>query len=528
MSQTYDVVIAGAGHNGLTVGCYLAKAGLNVCMVERQSMVGGGVMSAELIAPGYVTDVCSTMHHIAQYSPTIKDDELGLLSKYGLKYLYPEVQMCVHFLDGTYLSICKSLDDTCASIAKFSQKDAEAYRKFNKWAESSMKMIVQGMFTPPPPYGIFASMMDSSEEGRELLRTMQMSPYEVLGEYFENEKVRIGLMRWISEIMVTPQTKGLGLMVFVMIGLGHQAPGIGMPIGGSGKLSQCMEALIKDHGGTIMVDSPVKSFKIEGGKCKGVVLESGEEILAKKLVVSNLHVKNIFPDMVQGATLPENFARNVQRLKPAEYSCFQQSYALNEAPKYKADAPDLQKAFIVEFAPNTEKECLAWFDGLKYGARPPHFPLVGNQSVHDPSRAPAGKHTVYFYEYAPFRLADGGLEKWDEIREQHADESLEFLRQHTTNMGPENINGRWIMSPADLIRRNPAFVDGDFAHLAAYVEQNLGNRPLPRWNYKTPVDGLWMCGPSTHPGSGCSCGGRAAVHVILEELGMDIEDVIKK
>ena len=133
-----------------------------------------------------------------------------------------------------------------------------------------------------------------------------------------------------------------------------------------------------------------------------------------------------------------------------------------------------------------------------------------------------------FYEYAPFALADGGVEKWDQIRDEFADDSMDFFRQHTTNMGPENINGRWIMSPADLVRRNPAFVGGDFAHIGAFVEQFMGNRPLPRYNYKMPIDGLWMCGPSTHPGSGCSCGGRAAAHAILEDLGMDIEDAIKK
>ena len=91
MAKQYDVVITGAGHNGLTVGCYLANAGFDVCLVERSDMVGGGVISKELTAPGFITDPCSTIHVIAQYSPIIQNDELGLISKYGLKYLYPEV-----------------------------------------------------------------------------------------------------------------------------------------------------------------------------------------------------------------------------------------------------------------------------------------------------------------------------------------------------------------------------------------------------------------------------------------------------
>ena len=109
MSNTYDVVVAGGGHNGLTVACYLAKAGFNTCVVERNAQVGGGVVSIEgLTAPGFISDPCSTIHLLTQYSPIVTTDELGLMKNYGLKYLYPEVQMCIHFTDGTTLSIYKS------------------------------------------------------------------------------------------------------------------------------------------------------------------------------------------------------------------------------------------------------------------------------------------------------------------------------------------------------------------------------------------------------------------------------------
>lgn len=524
MAKSYDVVVAGGGHNGLTTACYLAKAGFNVCVVERNDMVGGGVVSKELVAPGFISDPCSTIHWLAQYSPVIANDELGLIKNYGLKYLYPECQMCIHFTDGTTLGIYRSLDKTCESIAKYSQQDAETYRKFSEWASIGSKMIVQGFAAPPPPFGTFASMMDSADEPREMLRCMMMSVKEVVDEWFVHPKTRIALTRWISEIMVSPKTQGTGIMVFVMLGLAHTPPGGGMPVGGSGRLSQCMEQYLKDNGATIMLNSEVKEFIVSGGKCSGVRLASGEEIMGSKMVVADMNIRNL-PAMVGGEkNLDPEFIRKVNRLRPS-FSAFQQSIALNEAPKFVCGDPDLNNSFLTEFAPADYETYLRYFDNLEYGI-PDHYPLISVQSIHDPTRAPEGKHIMYFYEYAPYNLKDGGAAKWDEIREQYADDVMNFVRPYVTNFDEKNIIGRWIQSPLDLERYNPQFKEGDFAHLGSYLEQFMGNRPLPRYNYNTPIENLMMCGPGTHPGSGCACGGRAAATAILEKLGKTMDEVV--
>ncbi|MDR1321206.1 MAG: NAD(P)/FAD-dependent oxidoreductase [Gracilibacteraceae bacterium] len=524
MAQQYDVIMAGGGHNGLTVACYLAKAGLSVCVVEQSDKVGGAVISRELI-PGFISDPCSTQHHIAQFSPTLRNDDLGLISKYGLKYIFPEEQECVIFSDNTTFNIYIDVDKTCQEIAKkFSEKDAEAYRKFYDWACLGVNAIVQGFFTPPMPYGMYASMMDSSDEGRELLRAGQMSCYDVLNEWFDNEKLKIGMLRWISEIMVNPKTAGTGVTAFTFIGLAHMKPGCGMPVGGSGRLSEVMEAFIKDHGGTILTNSLVKEFIVANGEAKGVRLAGGEEILAKRMCVADLHVKQIFPHMVSGAVLPDGYTKKVQRLRHASYMAFQQSVALKEDPQFTCKDPSAQKAFFVEFAPDNMVDFLRMFDELEYGI-PGLAPLVSVPTIHDPSRAPAGKHIMYLYEYAPYKRLDG--KDWDDVREDFADEVYDYVAKYSTNMTRDNIIGRYIMSPKDLERVNPSMINGDIGHLGAYTEQFLGNRPLPYYNYKTPVDKLMMCGPSTHPGCGVTCGGRAAAMAILEELGFLIDDVVK-
>ena len=219
MAKTYDVVVAGAGHNGLLVACYLAKAGLEVCLVERNDKVGGAVISREgLTAPGFISDPCSTQHHIAQFSPTLKDDELGLISKYGLKYIYPPVQESILFSDGTTFNIYLDVDKTCDEIAKkYGQHDADAYKRFYEWASYGVDTIVAGFFNPAPAYGLYASMMDSSDESRELLRASRMSCLDVLNEWFENDKVKIGMLRWMSETMVNPKTAGTGVTAVLSI-----------------------------------------------------------------------------------------------------------------------------------------------------------------------------------------------------------------------------------------------------------------------------------------------------------------------
>lgn len=525
MSEKHEVIVAGGGHNGLTAACYLAKAGVDVCVVERHPYVGGGVLSRDLAAPGFKTDVCSLIHFLIMSNPLITNDELGLLSKYGLEYVCPDVQMAVHFHDETYMNLCSPMDMMLESIAKISERDAEAYKRFYEWTAPQLGILLQGLYSPPPPFGAFAAMMDQSDEGRDLLKAMMSSCLDLIDEWFENDKIKIAFTRWVSEIMINPHVKGTGIVFYLMIPMMHKYPG-GLPIGGSGALSQAMERCILDLGGTIRTSCPIKEFKVEGGDCTGVVLEDGEEILASKAVLSNLHIQHMFPGMVQGAQLPDGFETRVKRLRSSGFMCFHQGLALHEAPKYKV-GDELDKAFLVEFAPNSIRDYIRYFQDIELGYTV-HNPLVSCQTLHDPTRAPEGKHTIYFYEYAPYDLADGGAARWDEIREQYADEVLEFLRQYTTNMGPENIIGRWIQSPLDLERHNPSYIKGDFAQIGGYLDQSMGNRPLSGWNYRTPIGKLFMTGPGTHPGTGVAGGGRAAVQAVLEELDIDFEDLVSK
>ncbi len=523
MASSHEVVIIGGGHNGLTVACYLAKAGVDVCVVEALPYIGGGVVSTESAAPGFKTDLCAVWHGVIQANPLILNDELGLLSKFGLKYINPENQFSVLFPDDTYITLYRDVDKTCESIAKFSDHDAEAYKKFHDWAGKLLDILSQGMFNPATPFGTMVSLLDQSEEGRDLLRSLMISGVDICDDWFESPELKSALTKFCAEALVSPKAKGTGLILFAFIPLTHKYGGA-IPVGGSGALSEAMEKCILHYGGTILTYSAVEKVIVSSGEAKGVVVKGGEEILASKAVISNLNAKMI-PSLVGKQNVPETYTKNLRTLKFSAHRAICQGYALYEPPNFTAGV-EVNASFFIEFAIRPYERYLRHYDDMEYGYIPVDMPVVCCQTRLDPTRAPQGKHTMYLFHYAPYDLADGGASKWDEIRQEIADAILGTLQKQTTNMGTENIIGRAIETPLDLERRNPAMIGGDYSHIGRELSQMMGNRYLPSWGYKTPVDKFWMCGPSCHPGGGVTGGGRAAVQPVMEDLGIDFEKVI--
>lgn len=523
MAEKYDVVVVGAGHNGLIAGTYLAKAGVKVCVIESKNKVGGGVFTDEITVPGFKHDVCSTWHGLIYPNPIIKDDELGLLSKFGLKYITPDSFAGVNFDDGSYFTQYRDLDKTCESIAQFSAHDAEAYRKFHDWSFQLLDMLLMGMYNPTPSFGQTMAMMDSNPAGRLLIRALLSSAWDIAEDWFESDKMRIIMTRFSAEQMINPYTKGTGLHLFLFIPLQHKY-GSGFPVGGSGKLSDALAECFESFGGTIKLSSRVKEFKISGDKATGVILDSGEEIDATKAVVSTLNIKQVFPGMVPGSKLPDDFVQNVRSLKHSGFSALNQHLALKEAPIWKNGF----KSHWMAYHNSDPYEFQHAFQAIDNGI--PRNDVFSSfiATALDPTRAPEGMHTMYLYSFAPYALRDGGPKKWDEIEKDVADDILGQVQNLSTNMGSDNILGRAIHSPLFFERHNATMLNGDICQIGTYNMQMSGNRPFSGWHhYHTPVDKLYMIGASTHPGPGVFGGGRAGVQVIMEDLGIDFSKVIK-
>ncbi|WP_404477520.1 phytoene desaturase family protein [Novosphingobium sp. BL-52-GroH] len=521
---SFDVVIAGGGHNSLIVGCYLAKAGQKVCIVEKNPKTGGSVATEERI-PGFLQDTCSVAHSLILGNPLMRNDELQLLSKYGLHYEMPDKLTAIYFDDGTSLEFFDDIDETCASVAKFSEKDARAYRTFVEEVYKTLDMMVMGMFSVPPAPGVQAMMMDQSPEGREMMRLQQISSWDLICEWFDHPKVRIALARYASEAMMDPFDNGTGFGFYLILPYMHKY-GMGIPRGGSGELARALTDCFKDHGGTVKLDSEVVRIKIEDGEAKGLILASGEEVLASKAVVTGLHVTQVFPKMVDGFDLPADFVHRLSRIKYATLKPFVVQLALKEPVKFKVGEA-ISDFYWVDKSHSDIEEFAAKLKELQNGRIVRDFAAWCQMYKADPTRVPEGQGMMHIYAFAPLDLKDGGREKWDEIGEEVALGFVDDLRQQCTNLTDDNIIGMHFRTPLDIMRYNNALVEADIQHIGFYAWQLAGNRPAPGWaSYRSPVPKLYMTAGSTHPGGGVTGGpGRNATQIIMEDLGLDFDSV---
>lgn len=525
-TDSYDIVIAGAGHNALIMGCYLAKAGLSVCIAERREKAGGSVSTTELTGPGFKQDVCSVSHSMLMGNPLMRNDELGLLSKYKLQYAAPEKMTALFFDDGTSLEFWSDLDRTCASMAKISERDAENFRHFVKSVDSALDMVVMGMYSVPPSAGQQAMMLDQTPEGRESMRLQSISAWDMICEWIEHPKIRIALARYASEAMLNPFANGTGFGFYIILPYMYRF-GSGIAIGGSGKLAEALVACLKDHGGTILLDSEVKRITLEGGRATGLELVSGRKLRANRAVVAGLHITQVFPHMVEGFELPPGYLHRIGNLKYADFQPMTVHLALKEPLRFKA-GDSFEEFFWVERSHSDPDEFADGFQKLIQGHPVRDYAAYVQQFRADPSRVPEGQASMHIYAFAPLDLKDGGREKWDEIGKEVADGFIEDLRELTTNLTDDNIISTHFMTPLDITRYNTALVNCDIQHIGFWSWQLGGNRPVPGWSqFRTPVPGLYMTGGSTHPGGGVTGGpGRNATQVLMEDLGLDFEALV--
>lgn len=525
MQDHHDVVVAGAGHNTLVAAAYLAAAGLKVLVLERNAWIGGGVVTREMTLPGFRHDLHSTGHMLIQSNPLILHDELGLQARFGLKYIRPDISFATVFEDGTRILTYHDLDKTCESIALISARDAEAYRRHVESSRQVVPMIVAGLFKPPVPFGNFMSILEQSRQGREMIGMMNMSAFDIISTTFENDKVRNHFLKISSEAMSGPEEKGTGLVFNMLVGFMHSYHG-GFPQGGSAELCNALVRCIEHHGGSVRVNAPVSEVIMESGEAKGVRLDDGETIYARKAVIGSFH-PHLLGQYVQG--LDPYIVDQARKTHHGGYSAINTHYALNEAPAYHALSDLQQQPMMVECIPMNFEHFRREFDELRYGRFPEHGSLVcATHTNFDPTRAPPGKHSHFMYAFMPYDLAEGGPGRWDEVKEEVADRLLGYFRKFTSNMGSDNILARYTESPLDFERSSASFQRGDISGIGRYLYQFLGRRPTPELaQYAVPgADRLYLSGPFMHPGGGVIGGGRATAVKILADLDIDFETAI--
>lgn len=527
MSGNYDVVIMGAGHNGLTAACYLAKAGKKVLILERQSFPGGGVVTQELNTPGYHHDLHSSCHIMIQGNPMLLQDELNLFSEFGLEYNYSDVPYASIFPDNVTLITYKDLDRSCDEIAKFSAKDAETYRTFATRSMEMMPMFVSGLFSPPIPFGPFMAMMDSSDEGREVLEAMNRSSLDIIDNLFEDDRVKMHLLKLVTENLQLPDELGTGMGIYLMPGIIHTY-GVSQPVGGSGGLTDALVRCFEANGGEIRLESEVAKILTSGGKAVGVSMTDGQEILASDAVIGAIH-PHVLSKFVDG--VPEPVIKRAERVNLSTQSLFVSHYDLKEQTKYYAGDEITTATMLEYFTYDKLSDLLDDFDHLRRNRIPPRPLTGGGDETHaDPTRAPKGAGIFHAITMAPYDIAGHGPQYWDEIKEQEADRNLEYYRQFISNLTDDNIIARSTMSPLDMERSSPnSFVGGDMHGCAPFLYQSAAHRPTPDLGqYTVPgIESLYLVGPFQHPGGGVFGAGRATAIKMFDDMDIDFEKVVE-
>jgi phytoene dehydrogenase-like protein len=518
--QQFDVIVAGAGVNGLSCASLLARNGLSVCVVERNPWVGGGAVTREVTLPGFRHDLYGSSHVWLHANPdfqAIKSE----LEAFGLEYLWAEDQITGHpdRGGGPGLVIYKDIDRTAEGVARYSERDASRYRRIYDDFALIRDGFIKAFFSPPSPPSLMAQALERTRDGLRRLREFSLSARAWVEENFENDFVRAVMLNWALAPQVLPEQEGAGQSFYIMIPAIH-VYGQAIPRGGSQRLPDAMVAYIRARGGEVLTSAPIRSFLVENGVAQGVALEDGRELRARRAVVNSLEPKRSFLKMTPRAALPPDFVDAVQRFSFGKISICRLHLALSEAPRFTNGGDMSRCAFhrIVDSMPQMIRQYADIAQGI-----PPADPFIWSAcwTLVDPTRAPDGKHTLIVDTFVSNWLADGRT--WAEIQDDYArDVLLKKLQQYAPNINESTILGRYVDGRESLEAANPSFVDGT-TNGGERVQAQLGYfRPFPGYaHYRSPVRQLYMTGPHCHPGGGISAAGTICAKIVLEDLGVN-------
>ncbi|MEO9887461.1 MAG: NAD(P)/FAD-dependent oxidoreductase [Balneola sp.] len=524
--EKYDVIIVGSGHNGLTTGCYLAKAGKKVLVLERRDTIGGAVCTETMFESpenpnGFRMDVGSSVHIMIHQTGIIEELEL---EKYGLEYIEMDPIMSYPVPTGKgVIHFFKDVERTLESISKVAPEDVKNYKEFIEFWGKINKGVLKIFTTPPTTKNIFAEMaLNQIKDGAMFQKGEQLSGLQkilssygkVVDDAFDNPYMKAALLWFAAQSGPLPDHSATGDFVGWQSML-HES-GAKHPRGGSGMLTQAMKNLIETHGGEVKSDHPVEKILIENGKAFGVRTESGEEFRAE-IVVSNAHVQTTMMKMVGRDHLDDSLFKKVENINVGNGFGMVIRCAVEELPQYTAapDDPYIHNG-IQLLAPSVQYMKNAIGDYTK--GLPPEKPaaLAMTFSAIDPDVALDGKHTMFVWaQWHPYELANGM--QWDDIREREAQKIYDVVVDYAPNMKDKLIDW-YIQSPLDIERKH-GLLRGNVMHVEMSFDQMFMFRPIPEMSqYETPIENLYLSSASCHPGGGVfGAAGHNAATVILKK-----------
>ena len=525
-----DVLIIGAGHNGLVCAAYLAEAGLTVRVVERRGIVGGAAVTEEFY-PGFRNSTAS--YTVSLLNPTVIAD-LDLYS-HGLSIVERDISNFYPLGNeaGNYLKLTFDQDRTRAEFAKLSPRDANALPAYYDAIERAADVLRNFILETPPNVGGGVGDIWRGLKTGDRLRRLEQQDRQLLLDLFTKSAAEF-LKGWFEHPAIiaafafdgavgayaSPYTPGTAYVLL------HHAFGEvngekgrwGHAIGGMGAITAAMRRTAEGRGATVTTNAPVTQVLVENGRAVGVTLENGETLRARA-VAANVNPKLLFTALVPHGAAPPEFQRRMEH-----YACgsgtFRMNVALSELPDFsclpgKAAAEHHRSGVII--GPSVDYLDRAFLDARRHGwSRAPVVEML-LPSTMDDTLAPPGKHvaSLFCQQFAP-ELPGG--RSWDDAREEAADLIIDTVNQYAPNF-KASVIARQIHSPLDLERKF-GLTGGDIFHGRLSLDQMFSSRPaLGAADYRMPVRGLYLCGSGAHPGGGVTgAPGHNAAREIIRDF----------
>ena len=532
--KSFDVVMVGGGSNNLITSMYLTKyGGLEVGIFEARHELGGGWCTEEP-AGGYMANVCSTAMYSFYWEPVLRDipewEEYGARcahTRTGNAMIFSEDQSCLVFYHA-FDDADPTQELTAREIARFSEKDAETWLWLWEKAQKVWKPYVQEwLWNPARPFGVPDGLdklvADPASEVDPLW--LRMSPIQLYRELFESVEMRVAFCRPNQSLGINTSELGGGL--FTLISTATYNPQHQYVIGGTHQLAHAAQRVIIENGGKVFTKHPVKNVIIENGKAKGVRLEDGTEIEARKAVVTEVSPSQFVYQMIGKEHLSERIMKRIDNLESWFINITWYTWCLKERPRYLAEAfnPDVWNSGLIHMTERSEEAIVRDNIERRLGMRPSrlHLSTVGHGWHEDDLLAPEGVDFTVLTEQ--FFLPAYALteQEWKEFERTHAEEAIELWQKYAPNMTWDNVIGFNPVTPyytANFAKNyGPA---GNWAIIDFCGSQMGRCRPIPELaNHRTPIKNLYASGAGWHPIAGAhGAQGYNCYKILAEDLGL--------
>jgi phytoene dehydrogenase-like protein len=504
-----DAIVIGSGPNGLVAATMLARAGWSVTVLEGNDVAGGAVASEALTVPGYIHDPFSAFYGVLHASPVFT--ELGLDRR--VEWARFDAPVAAAVTPERAAIGFADVDRTAKALAEFAPRDGDAWRDLVTWWDKVGQHFFRMMLSPLGAIGpaLRVGRAVKVRGGLELAQ-MMLAPMEVLAtQRFASAEAQALVCAGASHADVSTASAGSapGALILALVAQTKNMP---VPVGGAGKLAEAFAAAATEAGAVIVTGAKVARVVIRAGRAVGVETTDGRSFSARRAVVADTNARRLFGELVHEDELPAEFVSRLSWFR-AGSGMFKLDLALDAPPAWLADG--LGATGVVHIV-GTPGDMARAYGEIEAGLLPSEpMLIVGQQTIADPTRAPAGGHTLWIETHVPSRPREGS---WTECRDRFTERVLDRIEAFAPGLR-SHIVGSSVHTPPDFEARNPNLVGGDLGGGTMSLQQQLVFRPVRGWfRYATPVKGLYLCSASAHPGGGVhGMAGRNAAQRILHK-----------